>query len=129
MTIADLATLTARGFEHVEKRFHGVEKDIKDIKTDVKELKTDVSGLKTDVKGLKKDVSCLQTDMAIVKLDIKDIRTVQEEHSKKLDRHTDMHESTAGMLKMLDEERYFTINHVNRLEGEINQIKKRLKLA
>jgi len=38
-------------------------------------------------------------------------------------------ESHTGMLNRLDQERMFTINHVNRLESDINKIKKQLKLV
>lgn len=38
-------------------------------------------------------------------------------------------ESHTGMLNRLDQERMFTINYINRLESEINKIKKQLKIA
>lgn len=38
-------------------------------------------------------------------------------------------ESHTGMLNRLDQERVFTINYINRLESEINKIKKQLKIA
>ncbi|MCX6808162.1 MAG: hypothetical protein NTW50_00650 [Candidatus Berkelbacteria bacterium] len=38
-------------------------------------------------------------------------------------------ENHSTILERLDQERIFTINHVNRLEDEINEIKKQLKIA
>ncbi|PIS07492.1 hypothetical protein COT78_03420 [Candidatus Berkelbacteria bacterium CG10_big_fil_rev_8_21_14_0_10_43_13] len=38
-------------------------------------------------------------------------------------------ENHSSTLARLDQERFFTINHVNRLESEIKEIKKFLKLA
>ena len=38
-------------------------------------------------------------------------------------------EKHSGFLARLDQERIFTINHVHRLEDEINKIKSRLKIS
>lgn len=48
---------------------------------------------------------------------------------KSMDWVKDVLEKHSGTLLRLDQERFFTINHVHRLEEEINRIKEQLKIA
>ncbi len=56
MTIEDLAVITAKGFESVDKRFDVLEKDVNGLKKDVTELKTDMGEVKENVKYIKRDI-------------------------------------------------------------------------
>jgi chromosome segregation ATPase len=99
--VGDLASSMAKGFEKVEG-------DILDLKSDVSGLKTDVFDLKSGVSSLKSDVGGLKVDMIWVK---------------------DILEKQTGTLMRLDQERIFSLNYVQRLEKEVEKIKKQLKIA
>lgn len=73
-----------------------------------KEVREGFRLMSEEIVDLKSDVSILKDDMVWVK--------------NILEKHT-------GFLQRLDEERIFTLNYVNRLEKEIEFVKKRLKIA
>ena len=95
-------------FEQVDARFEQIDKRFERVEDNIFTIKEDIYGLKEDVSGLEQNVSKLQTGMDWTK--------------NVLDLHT-------GLLQRLDQERAFTMSHVQRLEDEIDRIKKQLKIA
>ena len=112
ISIDDLATIVMKEFtavrEEMNAGFSEVGEQIIGLKKDNSGLKEDVSGLKEGVLGLKEDVSGLKKDMVWVK-------EILESHTK--------------MLKDLDEERIFMVHRTDRIESDVDLVKKRLKIA
>ena len=106
MTIDDLATLVMGEFTAVRKEFRD-------------ELQSEVGSLRKDVKAgffaIDERFNNLENDVSGLKKDIVWVKVILEAHTK--------------MLKDLGEEKVFVVHRTDRIENDVEVLKKRLKIA
>lgn len=114
--IGDLAATMERGFAAQDEKFVVIEKRF-DKKIDDLARAVARGFAAQDERFDKQDIKFDRIDKRLEKLEADNVwtRNVLEQHTT--------------ILARLDQERIFTISHVNRLEDEINKIKKQLKIA
>ncbi len=136
----------------IEKIDHKVDQVKGELKSDIIAATKKTDDKVDQVRGeLKQDITDIKASLAsstdTLKLDITDIKkgftdlaqtainsfTHIERRLEKVETNTtwmrNILEQNTGTLLRLDQERLFTINHVNRLENEIKQIKAQLKIS
>lgn len=102
ITIDDLATMVMDEFNAVRKELRGEVGSVrKDINTGFFAVNERLGNLVTDTSGLKKDMVW--------------VKDILESHTK--------------ILKDLDEERIFIVHRTDRIENDVELLKKRLKTA
>jgi hypothetical protein len=116
MTIDDLAQLMGVGFENVQKQFGDVQKQIEDL--------TLITG---------KSFNETQKQINNLYFEQKEFRSESSEKFSKLEKDMiwvkDILEAHTKMLKDLDEEKVFVVHRTDRIENDVEILKKRLKVA
>ena len=116
MTIDELAEIVNKGFSNVQSQVSGLNKRIDDLElmtgNGFNDVQNQINDLAFDHREFRKEsnerFSKLEKDMGWVK-------EVLEAHTK--------------ILKDLDEEKIFMIHRTDRIENDVNLLKKRLKIA
>lgn len=118
-TVGGLASEVRQGFSSIDKNFSRVDKAIEDLATitakNFERVDKKIESLHFDVSLTKIDVGTIKQDVNSAKSNTTWMRDVLEEHTT--------------ILKRLDQERIFSLNYIQRLEKEVEKIKKQLKIA
>lgn len=100
-TIDDLAVMVARGFSEMDERFERVYKRFDGVDKRFDRIESRLDRLEKRIERIEADIIW--------------IKEILEKHTK--------------MLKDLSEEKIFIVHRIDRIEKEVELIKKRLKIA
>ncbi|MCX6810534.1 MAG: hypothetical protein NTY30_02220 [Candidatus Berkelbacteria bacterium] len=113
--IADLAASTAKGFEHVEKRFGKVESRL--------------GGVDVRFDGVEDRLTNLEIGQTNLSEDMKEVKQRQIITDKKIDKIYEMVDSQTGFHQKWELENAANLHAHIRFDGEIDKIKKKIKIA